>query len=94
MARWYEGKIPQSLDLIHVQNCIARIRDYPQGGKAEFIQNGMVQDAVLHNLEINGGELVKGGLTPFQREAQRSQPLAEAHLGTEGGEGRAWGWGF
>jgi uncharacterized protein with HEPN domain len=42
------------LDLIHVQNCIARIRDYPQGGKAEFIQNGMVQDAVLHNLEIMG----------------------------------------
>jgi hypothetical protein len=40
------------------------------------IQNGMVQDAVLHNLEINGGELVKGGLIPFQREAQGSQPLA------------------
>jgi len=47
------------LYLIHVQDCIARIRDYTQGGKTEFMENGMVQDAVLRNLEIMGESVKK-----------------------------------
>ena len=35
------------LYLIHVRDCLTRIRDYTQGGKAEFMQNGMVQDRVI-----------------------------------------------
>ena len=33
------------LYLIHIRDCIARIRDYTQGGKDEFMENVMVQDA-------------------------------------------------
>jgi uncharacterized protein with HEPN domain len=47
------------LYLVHVQDCIARIRDYTQGGKAEFMQNGLVQDAVLRNLEVMGESVKK-----------------------------------
>jgi uncharacterized protein with HEPN domain len=42
------------LYLIHIQECLARIREYTQGGKDEFMSRGMVQDAVLRNLEIMG----------------------------------------
>jgi uncharacterized protein with HEPN domain len=47
------------LYLIHVRDCIARIQDYTQGGKTEFMGNGMVQDAVLRNLEIMGESVKK-----------------------------------
>ena len=42
------------LYLVHVQDCIARIQDYTQGGRAEFMRNSLVQDAVLRNLEVMG----------------------------------------
>jgi uncharacterized protein with HEPN domain len=47
------------LYLIHVQDCIIRIRDYTAGGKDEFMGNVMVQDAVLRNLEIMGESVKK-----------------------------------
>jgi uncharacterized protein with HEPN domain len=60
------------LYLIHVQDCIARIRDYTQGGKAEFMASGLVQDAVLRNLEIMGESVKK-----LPEEWKQSQPQVE-----------------
>jgi uncharacterized protein with HEPN domain len=47
------------LYLIHIQECLARIREYTQGGKDEFMSHGMIQDAVLRNLEIMGASVKK-----------------------------------
>lgn len=47
------------LYLIHIQECLARIREYTQGGKDEFMSRGIVQDAVLRNLEIMGASVKK-----------------------------------
>jgi uncharacterized protein with HEPN domain len=47
------------LYLIHIQECLARIQEYTQGGKDEFMSRGMVQDAVLRNLEIMGESVKK-----------------------------------
>jgi uncharacterized protein with HEPN domain len=42
------------LYLIHVQDCIARIGNYTQGGKDEFMGNGMIQDAVVAKFRNHG----------------------------------------
>jgi len=37
----------------HIQNCIHKISEYTNGlNEAGFLQNSMVQDAVIRNLEI------------------------------------------
>jgi uncharacterized protein with HEPN domain len=60
------------LYLIHAQDCIARIREYTQGGKDEFMGSGLIQDAVLRNLEIMGESIKK-----FPEEWKQTQPQVE-----------------
>jgi uncharacterized protein with HEPN domain len=40
------------LYLVHIRECIVRIRRYTAAGQAEFLGNEMVQDAVIRNLQI------------------------------------------
>ncbi|OGN92342.1 MAG: hypothetical protein A2Y88_03400 [Chloroflexi bacterium RBG_13_48_10] len=40
------------LYLIHVQECIQRIEKYTLGGKMEFMQQDLIQDAVIRNLQV------------------------------------------
>jgi uncharacterized protein with HEPN domain len=41
--------------LEHIQNCINRIKDYTKGvNEADFLQNLLIQDAVIRNFEIIG----------------------------------------
>jgi uncharacterized protein with HEPN domain len=40
--------------LIHIRECLTRIKNYTQNGHSEFMNNIMIQDAVLRNLEIMG----------------------------------------
>ncbi|WP_414530203.1 DUF86 domain-containing protein [Nodularia chucula] len=42
------------LYLSNIQECIERIEEYTQGGKEEFMQTKMIQDAVIRNFEIIG----------------------------------------
>jgi uncharacterized protein with HEPN domain len=37
--------------LIHISECIARVRSYVAGGRDRFMSDTMIQDAVLHNLQ-------------------------------------------
>ncbi len=55
--------------LRHIQDFIARIANYTQGGKAEFFATPMIQDAVVRNVEVIG-EAVKN-LSP---ELKASRP--------------------
>lgn len=39
----------------HISSCIARIKEYTEGkDENEFLQNNLVQDAVIRNFEIIG----------------------------------------
>ncbi|WP_235335424.1 DUF86 domain-containing protein [Aphanizomenon flos-aquae] len=38
----------------NIQECIERIEEYTKGGKEEFMQTKMIQDAVIRNFEIIG----------------------------------------
>jgi uncharacterized protein with HEPN domain len=40
------------LYLIHMQECIQRIEKYTAGGKMEFLQQEIIQDAVIRNLQV------------------------------------------
>jgi uncharacterized protein with HEPN domain len=40
------------LYLIHMQECIQRIEKYTAGGKMEFLQQELIQDAVIRNLQV------------------------------------------
>jgi uncharacterized protein with HEPN domain len=42
------------LYLSNIQECIERIEEYTKGGKEEFMQTKMIQDAVIRNFEIIG----------------------------------------
>lgn len=42
------------LYLIHIAECLARINRYLIQGKVDFMENQMIQDAVLRNLEMMG----------------------------------------
>ena len=44
--------------LLHIRDAIARIESYISGDKSRFLQDTMIQDAVIRNLEIIG-EAVK-----------------------------------
>ena len=38
--------------LIHIRDCLARIKDYTIGGKQVLFENLKTQDAVIRNLEV------------------------------------------
>ncbi len=41
--------------LLHIQECINRIQSYTEGlGEKEFLDNLLIQDAVIRNFEIIG----------------------------------------
>lgn len=40
--------------LLYVRMAIAKIRDYTSGGEAEFFEKGIIQDAVIANLQAIG----------------------------------------
>jgi len=40
------------LFLIHIAECIARVEEYVQPGREEFLRSGLIQDAVLRNLQV------------------------------------------
>ena len=41
-----------TLYLLHIRECTDRITRYTHGGKKAFLADEMIQDAVLHNLQI------------------------------------------
>ena len=43
-----------SLYLIHIPECLARVAEYTAGGRDEFMEDTKTQDAVLRNLQIMG----------------------------------------
>ena len=42
------------LYLIHVQECIDRIKEYTREGRDDFLRDAKTQDAVLRNLQLIG----------------------------------------
>ncbi len=40
--------------LIHIRECLTRIENYTQQGQNDFMNNILIQDAVLRNLEVMG----------------------------------------
>ena len=52
----------------HVLECIARIEQYTQAGRAEFMASTLIQDGVIRNLQTLGQSVVK-----------LSEPLKAAH---------------
>jgi uncharacterized protein with HEPN domain len=40
--------------LIHIRECLTRIDNYTQQGQNDFMNNILIQDAVLRNLEVMG----------------------------------------
>jgi uncharacterized protein with HEPN domain len=44
----------EGLYLSNIKECIERIEEYTKGGKEEFMQTKMIQDAVIRNFEIIG----------------------------------------
>jgi len=41
-----------TLFLIHIRECIARVENYVQSGREEFLARTLIQDAVLRNLQV------------------------------------------
>jgi uncharacterized protein with HEPN domain len=39
------------LYLIHISECIARVESYVSGGRDEFLDSPLIQDAVIRNLQ-------------------------------------------
>ena len=58
--------------LLHIQEAIARIAEYTAGGRREFLEKSLIQDAVIRQLEIVG-EAVKN-LSPELRDANAELP--------------------
>ncbi|MBM4122529.1 MAG: DUF86 domain-containing protein [Nitrospira sp.] len=44
----------EAVFLRHIQDAIAKIETYTEGGKAAFFENSMIQDSVIRNLEVIG----------------------------------------
>ena len=40
------------LYLIHIEECLARIHQYLEGGHESFVNSTLIQDAVLRNLQV------------------------------------------
>ena len=54
------------LYLIHISECIAKIESYASKGREAFLQDTMIQDAVIRNFEIIG-EAVKSLSEDFKK---------------------------
>ena len=58
--------------LLHIRDAIVQIGSYTEGGREEFFNNKMIQDAVIRNLEIIGEATKK--LTPDLRDRYPEVP--------------------
>lgn len=56
----------ESVYLRHILDAIKKIQSYTTGGRKEFFQNTLIQDAVIRNLEIIG-EAVRNLSVEFRR---------------------------
>lgn len=56
----------ESVYLRHILDAIKKIQFYTTGGRKEFFQNTLIQDAVIRNLEIIG-EAVRNLSVEFRR---------------------------
>lgn len=45
------GRVADRVLLIHMQECLSRIGEYTQGGRAAFFATPLLQDAVVRNLQ-------------------------------------------
>lgn len=60
------------LYLIHIAECLAKINRYLIQGKVDFMKNQMIQDAVLHNLEMMGESIKQ-----LPQEWKETEPSTE-----------------
>lgn len=44
----------EKLYLIHIRECLERIREYVKPGREAFYSNSLIQDAVVRNFEVIG----------------------------------------
>ena len=58
--------------LIHILECIAKIEDYTKSGKIVFMQTTLIQDGVIRNMEVIGEAVKK--LSPGFRESHAKVP--------------------
>jgi len=58
--------------LLHIQEALARVAEYTAGGRQEFLDKPLVQDAVIRQLEIVG-EAVKN-LSAELRDTNKELP--------------------
>jgi len=58
--------------LIHIRECLTRIKNYTQNGQNDFMNNILIQDAVLRNLEVMGESIKQ-----LPEEWKASQPNIE-----------------
>jgi uncharacterized protein with HEPN domain len=58
--------------LLHIRDAIVQIESYTEGGREEFFNKKMIQDAVIRNLEIIGEATKK--LTPDLRDRYPEVP--------------------
>jgi len=58
--------------LLHIRDAVVRIQTYTGGGQEEFLNNKMIQDAVIRNLEIIGEATKK--LTPYLKDRRPEVP--------------------
>ena len=48
-----------TVHLRHIQECIARVEQYTQAGRALFMDSSLIQDGVIRNLQTLGQSVLK-----------------------------------
>ncbi len=81
-----------SVYLLHIRDCLEKIRRFTQAGKSSFLQDEMMQDAVIRNLEVIGQAVKDFGTDqlasdypdiPWAQIAGTRNILAHQYLGVD-----------